>query len=240
MRFPHAICGSFGKAVERVLILEDPEFEAFSIEEGDIIVPLSVVFDGELSVRAYACAEGIARAYLAQFGHDPFSLEARAFLERELVPLAHTLGFETEDGPRGSGRMMLTFEPTEATYLIATDKAQLLAPPFPAENLTSIDPAEEEPVFAVVENGAIVSAATVNPPVYGEIGAELTVETAPAFRGRAYAASCIALAAQYLQAQGERVVYRCFAENEASRRAVTRAGFSCTAKEYDFVAYRKL
>ena len=113
------------------------------------------------------------------------------------------------------------------------------------ENLTTFDLSAclsaERVVFAVVDNGLIVSVAVTCEALTSENAGgmiEISTETAPSFRGDGYATACVSALSAYLLSRGYRALYKCRKENEISARVAIGAGF---VKQGDFAyfVYRK-
>ncbi len=87
------------------------------------------------------------------------------------------------------------------------------------------------PVFGVLENEKVVALCGA---VLKDGYAEVYAETAPRYRRRGYAASCLKALSAHLLKGGYRVLYECREENEASRRTVERCGGTLICRSIRF------
>jgi len=97
---------------------------------------------------------------------------------------------------------------------------------------------EEFPVFATLEDGALVCTCGVN-DFMDENTVEIAVETVERFRGNGYARSCVCAMINHLVSKGYEVAYLTYPDNTASVALTESCGLSLYSRDYHFVCYEK-
>ena len=148
----------------------------------------------------------------------PDGLTARA-AERMLLEKAMTYAEDV------TVKRTLVFLP-DGTDVPSSDCVCLTAES-PYENRCSValPPSPDTPAYGIVRDGAIVSAAVTNTPVLHDELREIGVYTAPDFRRRGYAASCVRTLAAAWQKRGILPIYRTSPDNLPSVKTARSAGF---------------
>lgn len=230
--------------------IEDADFVRFTLEEGDIAVPFSVVRkkDGdECEITVYESFLGIAEEFVRLHGEAPFTDEAILFLKGYLSKSMCGCGFKPT---RDIDTRIRTFKVTageEVCVSAIMENTRIVsgADDLSAfRNLTThaieMDGDDPDDISAVViEDGKLVAYATLNDVFDDEEYMEISVECALGYRGRGYASSCAAALAWELCSRGYVVSYKCRHTNAASARVAQKAGFTETSMEYNFVCYRE-
>ena len=234
-----------GKPEMLKIRFEDEDLEEFSLGgDADIAVPISVSesADGEREITVYSRFEREAEVFARAYGDDPFSNEAKEYLDATFSPIMERYGFEYE---REYDQTVVTYTaahgvaaPTIPAELLDTNE-KLSRYFFPSARDFEVD--DDDPcdvVFAVTEEDRALSFAAVND--YSDDGSlEINVETSPDYRGRGYATAVTSAIARHLLSRGERVTYRCRASNLPSRRVAEKAGLVYSGRIYNFVCYKK-
>ena len=91
--------------------------------------------------------------------------------------------------------------------------------------------------FVTVEDGMIVSAATVNDYCPDSKIVEITVKTASKYRKKGYGVSNVLALSQYLTSCGKQVAYCCSKNNISSVKLAKRCGFIEIGKMYAVCGY---
>lgn len=226
--------------------LEEKAFEETVLaEENDIAVPIevSVTADGAVDLLVYSFAEETARRFEKEYGGDPFSDEAKAFLTDQLSPVMESLGYET-DGALTHGYLEYRCtSPDESRILQDCALIDTLDGETGSEELAldefELDPGNPLDRMAVIRrNGRIVCYAGVNDLADDGVP-ELTVECDGDWRRQGFAASCAAGLTVYLTGLGYAVSYACAETNTASVRTAEAVGFEPVRRVMPFVCYRK-
>ncbi len=234
-----------------MICVEDREFAAFSLKEGEVAVPVQIrhlLEEEEPQILVYEAFLSVAEEFESLYGKHPFAQEAIAFLKDKLMPVMSDFGFLL---PKDYDKRIRLFRLADVQginegailpttrLLSGKDDIGLY------ENLTTHDLVmdREDPddvTAAVIENGSILAYATVNDisEIEGEL--EISVECALPYRGKGYATACVALLAKTLIERGYAVAYKCRHTNIASGKVAERAGFTEIGMEYNFVWYRNL
>ncbi len=208
----------------------------------DIAVPVHVeTFDGETKIFAYPSVRTLCENYAARFADDLYSEAATAFLQDGCAAFCKSLGYAMDRHSAVVGYNFLSQEDAAADGTIC----KRIRRDGKYKNLTTFDLsaclAAERVIFAVVSEDAIVSlAVSCEAPYGGEEGTpiEISVETAPDYRGRGYATACVRTLAAYLAARGYRTLYKCRKENVASACVARGAGLVKTG-DFAYFVYRK-
>ena len=93
----------------------------------------------------------------------------------------------------------------------------------------------EDILFAVVENGIILSYAGMNDLHYDDGSVEISVETAPDKRRQGYGIACVAALTSHLLVKGKTVRYKCSLFNKPSSALAEKCGFSLEGKRYSYI-----
>lgn len=208
----------------------------------DIAVPVHVeTFDGETKIFAYPSVRALCESYAARFADDLYSEAATAFLQEGCAAFCKPLGYAADRHSAVVGCNFLSQENAAADDTVC----KRIRRNGKYKNLTTFDLsaclAAERVIFAVVSEDVIVSlAVSCEAPNVGAEGTpiEISVETAPDYRGRGYATACVRALAAYLAAHGYRTLYKCRKENVASACVARGAGLVKTG-DFAYFVYRK-
>lgn len=223
---------------------EDPDFEEFFFDElPDVAIPIEVHLseNGELIITTYQKTADVAREYEARFSDAPFSKSALQYLDSKLRPQVVSWGYRPDKRCESHILNFVATDTEEINRSVILPSSQIVYTlPEGIENRTTydFDEAGEDPIAIIVEDGAVVSLACVN-PYDDEEERELNTETAPSYRRRGYSASNVACLAERLIAEGKRVTYNCNTKNAASRRVAEKCGFASAGQSYYYVCYRE-
>lgn len=211
----------------------------------DIAVPVHVeTFHGETKIFAYPSVKSLCEDYAAAFANDLYGDAAIRYLQDGCAAFCSPLGYAPDRYCAVVGYNFLA--PSGLTA--EEDFCKRIRRAGKYENLTTFDLsaclAAERVIFAVVRDGAIVSlAVTCEAPTFGAFGEggdriEISVETAPDYRGHGYATACVRALAAFLAANGHGTLYKCRKENVASARVARGAGLVQTGN-FAYFVYRK-
>lgn len=224
-----------------MLTIED---ERDILEQGyPIIVPLLIdEYDGDFEIETYSEIADVAEEFHSLFFGHFFSKKAIEWLDAKLRPYVESKGYLREC--TGKYRWYDRFEARESDRLaherILDSTHMLDAGDY--ELLVSFSLAEQFekglPTFVTLDGDKIVSIATVNEHADDQKMLEITVETAPSYRGRGYALSNTVALAEYLIEHGFSVTYACSRYNRPSRRLAQKAGFESAGRFYAYTAYK--
>lgn len=227
-----------------MLILED-EREILASGSGVLIPILVNQTDGDTEIEAYRGIEAIAADFHARFPGKYFTNAAIDWLDERLRPYVEGLGYLREC--TGKYRWYIRYELTDPSALplerIRPDSRPLTGGDYDDYDVkvsfSLIGQMEKDlPAYVTLIGGKIVSIATVNEHAPGQKLLEITVETAPGYRGQGYALSnTVALAAD-LTRRGFRTAYVASRYNRASRKIADRAGFARLGRIYAYTAYK--
>ncbi len=231
-----------------MIVTEDPGFEKAVFAEGSPIavpVQLTVPADGgEMKILAFSGAAEICRRFEELYASDPLSEEAIAFLCRELSPVYAPFGYDEIDG---EDYPLFDFRPGEGYTPLPAPDCEIV-PTLDGERWDEdlpldefrLDPGDPLDRMAVVRDGdgRIVCFAGLNDISEDEGFCELSVECAPAFRGRGFGPACASQLTAYLLARGAKVQYVTSCRNEESVRCAEKAGFTLANAVYPIV-FRK-
>lgn len=224
-----------------MLTIED---ERDILDEGyPIIVPLLVdEYDGDFEIEAYSGIESVATEFHSRFFGNFFSKSAIDWLDEKLRPYVEEKGYLREC--TGKYKWYRRFEISSAD-LLAKDRvldSTVMLTEGDYELLVSFSLSEQTerglPTFVTLDGDKIVSIATVNEHSEDQKMLEITVETAPGYRGRGYAVSNTVALAEYLINNGFGVTYVCSRYNRASAAVAQRAGFVGAGRFYAYTAYK--
>ena len=207
--------------------------EQFAFEDGfDLLIPFSMTrYEGkELSAAAIPRISRLARSFLARFDKDPFSDEALLWLWSRIAPKQDEWGYR---GGKYRWRRCRIFRCISADGLSPVlAETVLLESAAGLSNQTTYHLSDSLDAgclcAATCLDGRVLSVAVTHEDV-GELEAgdviELGVETAPAARGKGYAASSLSLATRELLRRGLIPEYRCTRSNRASAAVALRVGY---------------
>lgn len=227
---------------------EDAELEEFSLKEGDIAVPMDVYLPVGAAVpeiTAYRAFSTTAEDYLRLYGDAPFSENAVGFLHARLAPGMARCGFSPardaltmirEYGMKcGEGCDTALVLPQTRLIRRSADAAGLVN--CTTHSLFEEDGGEELCAVHVID-GKIAAYAAVNDTYFEDGAAEISVECAPAYRCRGFAASCAARLTSALLGEDTPVRYHCRVGNAASCRVAEKVGFTLLGVRCSYVCYR--
>ncbi len=226
--------------------LEDRELEEYVIsEESHIALPFELhkKSDGSIDIVCYSFTESVAREFESRFSENPFSEEAKNFLSEKLVPIMNEFGY---DCTGASDRVHIEYRCKNVCKSRILENCEIIST-LDGEKWDSLplyefalDGEDENDRMAVIRHkGKIVCFAGLNDISEDNGCAELTVECEENYRGRGYAASCVALLADYLMSHGVEVNYICTEDNVASMKTAEAVGFEIYDKCLPFVCYRE-
>jgi len=209
----------------------------------EALVPIEVTLrDGKIIVDTFRRTKSIAREFYKKHKMCPFSSEAISFLETKLNGIVSEWGYAVDDIYDGHiatyvAKIVNTKMIQESTVMIKSAREY--------ENLTEyeledIGDDSEECYFVTLIDGKIVSVCETNSEA-AFIGAkEISVYTAPDYRGRGYASSNAAAMAQYYISKGYRVAYTSKMDNIASINTAEKCGFERIAETFYYICYKEL
>ncbi|MBQ7364051.1 MAG: GNAT family N-acetyltransferase [Clostridia bacterium] len=211
------------------------------------IVPfLMEEYRGKVSFEVYAGIRSLAETFQKRYEGRYFSKDALTFIASGMDPYLQKNGYE-----RDTVGMTLYYYHYEMTPSQTPDLSLILDNTYRlcdlpeamlCENLTTFslrDLLERSlESFVTVEDGKVVAIATVNERLESGTVPEITVETAPAYRRRGYALSCVAALCDYLLKKGSPVAYCCRNTHTKSNRVAKRVGFVRVGRFYAVSAYR--
>ncbi len=228
----------------------DPDFEEYSLsEDGMMALPLTVRedADGNVSIETYSTVSAAVKEVSERFGGRLFTEEAHRAFMKALEPEMKRHGYCSVPE---TGDVLLEFLHDTATLSEADEPAAEYVILHTNDEITDLNTCttgwclevdDEDPadvICAVIVDGKIVAFACVND--VSEYGYEVTVECAPAFRGRGFGSACAyGIAKHVLETYpDETVSYVCREKNVASVKTAHRAGYVPTGKRRDYVFYR--
>ncbi|MBQ8399799.1 MAG: GNAT family N-acetyltransferase [Clostridia bacterium] len=211
------------------------------------IVP--VVFCRYKNKMELECYYGVypqAREYLLTH-ENPFSKNSLLKLDEMLTPYLEEIGYERpEQGKLRYYRSFVLWNRKKLNRDAILPSSQLLNKKILSqirENKTDFDPAylleEGLPAAITIENGNLVSIATVNEHSENQRLLEATVYTHPSCRGKGYGASNVALLADRLLYMKKGVVYCTSCRNASSLHIAKSLGFESESRFYAIDAYKK-
>ncbi len=234
-----------------MIIIEDAEFAQFSLTEGEIAVPVEIFMENgaaEPQITVYGQFFEDAEEFEAAYGKDPFSADAAVFWKERLTKPMEKLGLYCTRDADTSIRIFSLADTDSVNSGVIQPNTQLVDGRSDLscfQNITThdleMDCEDPDDISAIaVVDGKIAAYATLNDAIAGEEDMEISVECAPAFRGRGLASSCAAALSLALLERGYTVSYKCRSKNAASARVAEKTGFRETGKRYSFVCYRHL
>lgn len=97
----------------------------------------------------------------------------------------------------------------------------------------------EDVIFAIVEDGKLLSYAGMNDMIYADGSVEISVETAPQARRRGFGLLCVDALVGHLLSKGITVRYKCARSNVASSALCEKYGFRLEGERISLVFERK-
>ena len=197
--------------------------------------------DDRLEIEIY---DDLADTLLPLLESDDFSPFSRRFLDRlddVITPYLASHGYERDR--YGIYRWYHSFRadktrPASCAHVLSS--TVLLTKPAPSA-LTmdgEVLAKRSAPAFVTLEGGKIVSCATVNDFDEGASVLEITVETAPSYRGKGFGRSNVEALAAYLIKRGYSTAYCCSRYNRASIALAKSAGFTTIGRFYAVAGYK--
>ena len=209
----------------------------------EALVPIEVTLrGGELTVEAFRRVKSVAKEFYKKHKNCPFLDEAKIFIDRSLRDIVSKWGYAACDLNEGH---IVTYIANEINREAIQQSTVKIKSSKGYENLTEYeleDIAEdsEEYYFVTLAEDKIVSVCETNSEE-AFIGAkEINVYTAPEYRGRGYATSNAAAAAEYYKSIGYKVAYTARADNHPSLRTAEGCGFTKTAETLYYICYKEL
>ena len=229
--------------------LEDPEFEKFSLEEGDIAVPVEIYLPakgGEAEITVYSAFRQLAEELSGRFGDNILSPEASAVFFAELQKRMAEYGFVPSPDSDNCIREYVLENAADLRRECILEGTRIVRENGELESLKIATThellldEEENEVCAIHEvDGVIAAYAALNDPFMEEESAEISVECAPAYRRSGFASSCASKLSAWLLENGMSVRYHCRSGNAVSARVAEKAGFTLEGTRCSFVYYRK-
>lgn len=231
------------------IIFEDKEIET-AVKNGEMCISVpfevSVISEGEGTVRCFSIFEKTAEEYLKRFENDPFSKEACDFVRKTLSEKMDGFGYEKGDTDAGHLIYYCSEKPLNnclksklGEIVLISENSDFEKYELPEEMFSELDDDDEFDVcFAAVLDGRIISWAGVND--LSEDGSfEINVETVEDFRQMGLGSAVAGALVSYITSKGERVSY-CFEKSNNSSRAVAeKIGLTFEKEAYSFVYYLK-
>lgn len=220
----------------------------FEAEYPAIVPFLMEEYRGHTDFEVYSGVRRVVTAFEKEYRGRFFSDAALEAIGSVLDPYitAHGYRRETRGGKiwyrsfemRGASRVDPALFRADSFFL---NKAFLLSHPT-LKNATTFHPMELAekglPAFVTVAEDTIVSVAAVNENFDSEAMAEITVETAVAHRGKAYATANAAALTDHLLKNGRSVAYCCRKNNTKSTKIARRLGMEEVGRFFAVTAYR--
>lgn len=227
-----------------MLKYEEPAIEQAALSgEMYIAIPVEVYQNAadEVQLTTYAACEETAKAFLSDYGADPFRRDALSWLASRMDAFMTPYGYRYNSE---ASRVILEY--TAENDVLRPPKVRTISIKnldewLQYENKTDVDPdfthGGKGIAFAVEENGCIVSCACTNDAFYADGAVEIHVETAPEYQNRGFGYSCVASLVYCLTDQGYKVWYKCYETNFASAAIAQKCGLRLTGRRISFVCY---
>lgn len=220
-------------------------------EKRDFVVPFAMTLDewedgGSLYIEVYSDALGLADKFAEKYENRWFSRKALEELDVVFSKYLKSYGYEKDC--YGKYRYYYNFirkTPLEdfETALIKSNTKRIGEAGGEYINITglSCDNSDflPEESFVTLEDGKIVSVATVNDYNEDSTVVEITVKTAKEYRGLGYGASNVFALIEYLISKGKKVGYCCSKNNRSSIALAKKCGFVQTGKMYAVCGFRE-
>lgn len=227
-----------------MLKFENPELEKSVLShESCIAVPFEAFQtpSGEISVLTYSFCEKPAREYLEKFTGDIFSNSSVEWLNSAFGKVMDKAGYEHYSH---EGEMMLEYVLTDTESLCRKGRreAEMISSNSDLQALCEntgcsieINDDGEDVLFAVIEDGKILSYAGINDISYGDGSVEISVETSPDRRREGLGFSCVSCLSEHLLKKGKSIRYKCSLFNKPSSALAEKCGFSLEGKRYSYI-----
>lgn len=234
-----------------MILYEDEEFEAFSLNSGIIAVPLEIrkkYGRYEYEIKTYRIAENIA-VFLDTESNDPLGINAIEYASENLRHIMKPYGYYPD---KSTGRIICEFRLNSSTK--RCNKSDLtIAFIFKTneelekyENKTSewnMDIDSKNPfdvISAVCIGNEIAACAMINDVSDNPDIPEICVECAPKYRRRGFASACVKRLSEFLinEAGVDEIAYNSPISNTASIKTALSSGFEEYMIKAPFVFYR--
>lgn len=227
-----------------MLCFEDKELEASVLaRQSCVAVPLEIYIpvSGEVQITTYSFLADRAQALIDSYGDDLLGDKARRYIASEYKAIAENMGYEHFDHENS---VMLEYEISDIRQL---NKKFICCNCIKIDSQSELDilcadtgceielTGEDDVIFAVVEDGKILSYAGINDIDCGENSLEISVETAPEARGHGYGSAVVTALCEFIIGNGKKVLYKCSAENTASSTLALKCGFELAGTRYSYV-----
>lgn len=226
-----------------MIVYEDEKYILES-EHNEVIVPFLISENkDETYIEAYHAVKKEVDELIIYQNINCFSKKGIDEIDKALYPYILSLGYEREIC--GKYKWYLSYEMRDADRLnrdlILPETVKIGKRHLKLKNRTTFDISEltdkKLTAFAVIENEEIVSIAAVNEHARGQKMLEITVETAPEYRRRGYAASTTAALTDHLLGRGYSVAYVSSRYNRNSVKTAEKVGFEYVGRFYAYTAY---
>lgn len=213
----------------------------------NLIIPIDVICykDGREEIFVYSSFKNTAEMLERDHSGALISEETIELIHSQIKDKVREYGYEADEQTRKNTLHVYSvpdISELEADELYCeliqenTVSSQEISGIEDMENLTDL-PIDTDIAFVTVEDGRIVSVATLNPHEDGDIMPEITVETAQGYEGRGYGTSNVCALALWLISNGMGGSYTCESDNPSSERIALKAGFTHDADAYYYVCY---
>lgn len=212
----------------KISVTQQSKEEQAAQSKTDTLRPLSLTLteDGGLSVLVHPSFLSLVEQIRTDAGQEDFDFftlcdRLTTALSTELL----THGYQIDRKSTVEGYLLYGDQTTEKSLKTDYSSTSDILEVDIKGNLTtvSINKNEMEAACGIVHNGRLLSLAFASQVQEGR--AEITVETAPAFRRRGYARASLAALTAKLLFRGILPVYRCRLENAASRALAEQVGY---------------
>lgn len=190
--------------------------------------------DGAYRIEAYEGVRTIVEDFAVRFYGHYFSKKAIDWLDSQIEPWVNNLGYYRESV--GLYRWYEVYEKQVIGGEPLGETERWDGKDCEMELLLDLSP--DYPAYVVKKDGRIISAARTNEFDPCDTCPEITVETAPGWRGRGYAVSNVTALSNELLKDFPSVSYVCSRYNRASQKTALNAGFTKTGRFYAYTAYK--
>lgn len=230
-----------------VIKFEDKELEKFVLSgQSCIAVPVEIYVsaNGETEFTVYSICRDTAEEFERKFCGSELSPVALAWLEGELYSFAENTGYRRF---HSDNEKMLEYEISDICHLnknTKSGKCQMISDNSELAALCKNTGCDieinggDDVIFAVVENGVILSYAGVNDIDHDGISLEISVETMPDEIRKGYGSACVVALSEYLIERGYKVLYKCSSNNIASAALAEKCGFSFSGTRFSYTYER--
>lgn len=219
------------------------EVEEFPLEYPGVVPVMMDMEEGQLYFEIYEGLEKDIEVFIEEYRGRYFSIEAFEFLCNAVDSYLEDKSYLRDQyGRTRFYRKFILTNPKEVNKEFIKENSVMMSEELKKlPNMTSLfadDTGEIPPLsFVTVQEGRIVSVATVN-DTSSDTVREITVNTAPKYRGRGFGASNTAALSKYLTEKGYTVAYCVSNYNKQSVRIAKKCGFEEVGKFYAVSAYR--